>query len=314
LSPQDPSLPAQGLEVTEEGIRIVTAGTFGELMEKFIGGLRENLPAEALHQIGLGDLTATGAGGFDSLPAPAQELLAGLLIEANDFLLSGASGYSISELGRLRLTNGMHWAAAFLNRDAGSFSFWEGTQLALDALALSEVPFASQAAGFASAAIDLGRGDWGWGAAGLAGTIPFLGSASDAARLARSAKRAATEGVSLFHGTDIATAVRFLEGEGLDAAAAAARSSGASPGFYLATHVADAEHFALIRAPGGVVEYRLSGSAVEQLNAAGARLGPIAPGAKGFPTFQGQEYVVPTSAFDRFSTLREAGEIVVVPR
>ncbi|MEW6747946.1 MAG: RHS repeat-associated core domain-containing protein, partial [Planctomycetota bacterium] len=42
LSPQDPSLPAQGLEVTEEGIRIVTAGTFGELMEKFIGGLREN--------------------------------------------------------------------------------------------------------------------------------------------------------------------------------------------------------------------------------------------------------------------------------
>ncbi|MEW6747376.1 MAG: hypothetical protein AB1486_31985, partial [Planctomycetota bacterium] len=201
LSPQDPSLPAQGLEVTEEGIRIVTAGTFGELMEKFIGGLRENLPAEALHQIGLGDLTATGAGGFDSLPAETQELLAGLLIEANDFLLSGASGYSISALGRLRLTNGMHWAAAFLNREAGSFSFWEGAQLALDALALSEVPFASQAAGFASAAIDLGRGDWGWGLTGLAGTIPFLGSASDAARVGRAARRAAKTAPTLLSRT-----------------------------------------------------------------------------------------------------------------
>jgi hypothetical protein len=82
------------------------------------------------------------------------------------------------------------------------------------------------------------------------------------------------------------------------------------PGFYLATHVAE-PLTAYVRQPGGLLQYQLSGGAVTQLRAAGARTGPIAPGAKGVPIFEGHEFIVPSSAFDVFNSLRQAGEIIV---
>jgi hypothetical protein len=119
--------------------------------------------------------------------------------------------------------------------------------------------------------------------------------------------------MTAFHGTDIASARSLVRGAPLDAAAAAARSSGSPSGFYLATDAADAAHFAYARAPGGMLQYRLSEGAVVQLRDAGATLGPIIPGPKGFPIFEGQQFVVPTEAFGLFNKLRSSGQIVVAP-
>jgi hypothetical protein len=68
------------------------------------------------------------------------------------------------------------------------------------------------------------------------------------------------------------------------------------------------------RTPGGVLEYRFSAGAVEQLSSAGARFGPIAPGPTGFPIFQGQQFVIPTEGFGLFNSLRSEGQILVLPR
>lgn len=119
--------------------------------------------------------------------------------------------------------------------------------------------------------------------------------------------------MTLFHGTDNASARSLAGGAPLDAAAAAARSTGAPSGFYLATDSADATHFALTRQPGRVLQYQLSETAVTQLQGAGVRMGPIAPGPKGFPIFQGQEFVVPPDAFGLFNNLRLSGHIIVSP-
>ncbi len=61
-----------------------------------------------------------------------------------------------------------------------------------------------------------------------------------------------------FHGTDIDSAWNILEGEKLDVAKAAAKKIDGPPGFFLATEIADAEFFALRRAPGGILEFSLS--------------------------------------------------------
>jgi hypothetical protein len=139
------------------------------------------------------------------------------------------------------------------------------------------------------------------------------GAAADLGAAAGEIGTAGRGGMTLFHGTDIASARSLAGGAPLDAAAAAARSSGARSGFYLATDAADATHFALTRQPGGVLQYQLSETAVTQLRGAGVRMGPIAPGPKGFPIFQGQEFVVPPDAFGLFNNLRSRGQIIVLP-
>ena len=148
--------------------------------------------------------------------------------------------------------------------------------------------------------------------------IIVFGSVAVGKFVAPAAPAAAAEGgggggATLFHGTDIASARGFLAGAELETGAAAARSAGAPSGFYLATDSATAQHFALTRSPGGVLQYQLSPSAVTQLRGAGARIGPIAPGPNGFPVFPGQEFVVPPDAFGLFNGLRSSGQIIVLP-
>jgi hypothetical protein len=127
-------------------------------------------------------------------------------------------------------------------------------------------------------------------------------------QLAANASRA---GRVVFHGTDLDSARRLLAGEPLDAVKAAAAKIDGPPGFFLAAEYADAEYFALRRAPGAVLQYELSGTALEQLERAGLIREPIPPGKLFIPA--GDELVVPIDAFDLFNQLRSAGEIVVTP-
>jgi hypothetical protein len=147
------------------------------------------------------------------------------------------------------------------------------------------------------------------GTGAVLSALPFLGSGMRALGAIEG-----SGGVVLYHGTDIATARNLLAGAELEVGAAAARNTGASPGFYLATHVDDAAHFAYTRSPGGLLQYDVSAEAVEQLTSAGTRIGPINPGRKGFPIFQGKEFVVPTDAFELFNSLRAQGLIRVKPQ
>ena len=121
----------------------------------------------------------------------------------------------------------------------------------------------------------------------------------------------AGRGLTAYHGTDIVSARGLLRGEPLNTAEAMARKIDGPPGFFLATEVDDAIFFALRRAPGGVLEYRLSSNAVEQLRVAGAVCRPIPPGKA--IRFLGNEFYIPLEAFDLFNQLRAAGEIAIVP-
>ena len=115
-----------------------------------------------------------------------------------------------------------------------------------------------------------------------------------------------------YHGTDLRSAVRLLNGAPLDAAVAAAAKIDGPPGFFLATVESDADYFAARRSRGGVLRYNLSATAVARLTAAGAVPRPI-PMTGDPPYFAGDEFYVPPSAFDLFNRLRASGEIVVVP-
>jgi hypothetical protein len=117
--------------------------------------------------------------------------------------------------------------------------------------------------------------------------------------------------LTTFHGTDIASARNLLQGSPLRAEEAAARKIDGPPGFFLATEVDDAVFFALRRAPGGVVAFRLSFQAVATLQAAGAIRRRIPPGKT--IQFLGDEVVIPPEAFGIFNTLRETGEIAIAP-
>lgn len=118
-------------------------------------------------------------------------------------------------------------------------------------------------------------------------------------------------GLITFHGTEIVSARNLLQGHPLSVEEAAARKLDGPPGFFLATEVEDAVFFALRRAPGGVVAFRLSLRAVETLQAAGALRCRIPPGKT--IQFLGDEMVIPLEAFGIFNILREAGEIAVAP-
>lgn len=114
------------------------------------------------------------------------------------------------------------------------------------------------------------------------------------------------------HGTDIDSAVDLLNGTPLDAVAAAAKHTDGPGGFFMATHYDDAAFFATRNGTGAVLDITLSGNAIKALQGAGARIGPIPVGPKS-PTFAGQEFHVPTEAFDLFNRLRRAGEIIFRP-
>jgi RHS repeat-associated protein len=118
-------------------------------------------------------------------------------------------------------------------------------------------------------------------------------------------------GTRLFHGTDMESGLRLLNGAPLDAAEAAVRYRDGYGGFHLATDVDAANYFGARRG-GGVIQYQLSAEAVTRLTGAGAVVEPIPAGGMrgGFP---GQQFVVPTSAFGLFNWLREAGHIIVTP-
>jgi hypothetical protein len=120
-----------------------------------------------------------------------------------------------------------------------------------------------------------------------------------------------TGSLTTFHGTDIVSARNLLQGSPLSAEEAAARKIDGPPGFFLATEMDDAVFFALRRAPGGVVIFRLSFQAVETLQAVGAVRRRIPPGQA--IQFLGDEVVIPPKAFEVFNTLRETGEIAVAP-
>jgi hypothetical protein len=116
-------------------------------------------------------------------------------------------------------------------------------------------------------------------------------------------------GLLLYHGTSVKSALGFLNGEALEATAAAAAKIDGPPGFFLATHSEDAMYFAL-RRQGTVLEYKFSAHAIQKLG--GMQAPPL--GALGkFGRFMGGEVVVTNDAFGLFNSLREAGHITVAP-
>lgn len=119
-------------------------------------------------------------------------------------------------------------------------------------------------------------------------------------------------GTTFHHGTDIESAADLLNGVPLDAGAAAARHTDGPGGFFMATHYDDAEYFALRRTPGFVVDITFSARAMDPLRGAGAAVRDI-PGGPRSVRFAGQEFHVPTSAFDLFNELRRSGDIIFAP-
>jgi hypothetical protein len=116
---------------------------------------------------------------------------------------------------------------------------------------------------------------------------------------------------TFYHGSDVASLLDILN-NGLDADNAAANYTDGPGGFFVATHEADAEHFAVRNGNGGVIKVTVSDPAMSRLQQAGAVSRPIPMGPKS-PNFEGYEFHIPTSAFDLFNQLRASGEIVVSP-
>lgn len=115
-------------------------------------------------------------------------------------------------------------------------------------------------------------------------------------------------GEILFHGTDVNSAVGFLNGAQLDRAVAQSEKIDGPVGFFLATDASDASFFAA-RRNGAVISFNLTESATEQLTAAGADLRAI-PGRPP-PHFSGDEFFIPPEAFDLFNELLDSGAIRV---
>ena len=115
-----------------------------------------------------------------------------------------------------------------------------------------------------------------------------------------------------YHGTDLSSARALFGGAPLDVAKAAARKIDGAPGFFLATDADAAMYFALRRSPGAILKYEMTPNAAASLASKGAVLRNIpAGGMKG--GFPGQEFFVPTGAFERFNELARTGQIIVLP-
>ncbi|WP_167542949.1 SpvB/TcaC N-terminal domain-containing protein [Pseudoalteromonas prydzensis] len=122
--------------------------------------------------------------------------------------------------------------------------------------------------------------------------------------------RSADGGIVLYHGTDVQSALRILNGEPLNAVIASGNKIDGLPGFYLATDYNDAEFFALRRGEGAVIKFMISNKALGGLNANGASFNKIPIG--GFKA-DGYEFLVPPEAFGTFNSYRKAQEIVATP-
>ncbi|MBI3971021.1 MAG: hypothetical protein HY332_07000 [Chloroflexi bacterium] len=116
--------------------------------------------------------------------------------------------------------------------------------------------------------------------------------------------------ILLYHSTDVASALKLLNGAPLDAGEAQTAHIDGALGFYLATLVSDAEYFAL-RRQGTILEYMLSSDAVAALLTAGVIRRPI-PAGKTI-RFAGDELFVPPEAFSAFNRLVQEGKIRVRP-
>ncbi|MDX3311449.1 RHS repeat protein [Streptomyces sp. ME08-AFT2] len=115
-----------------------------------------------------------------------------------------------------------------------------------------------------------------------------------------------------FHGSNVKALVDILN-KGLDATAAAAGHTDGPGGFFLATHYADAEFFALRQAgQKGVIKVKITDTAMNRLEEAGAVTRKIPESPKS-PKFQGYEFHIPSSAFNLFNELRQGGEIEISP-
>ena len=114
---------------------------------------------------------------------------------------------------------------------------------------------------------------------------------------------------TFYHGTDWQSAVALLNGQPLDAAAAAARKIDGPPGFFLAMEPSAAEYAALRRAPGSILQYTLSNKAMMDLLDGGAQFRKIPFG--GGVSLPGDELYVPIGLFQAFNHLRAVGEITV---
>jgi hypothetical protein len=118
---------------------------------------------------------------------------------------------------------------------------------------------------------------------------------------------------TFYHGTDVDSALSFLNGGELDAAAAAAGKveAGTPAAFFLATDYDAAAYMALRRAPGAVLKYEFTEDALSQIKGAGSIQQAIPFGGKVAPP--GEELLIPESAFGLFNNLRAAGKIRVTP-
>ena len=114
----------------------------------------------------------------------------------------------------------------------------------------------------------------------------------------------------MFHGTDVDSALSFLNGRALNAAIAAGKKVDGPAGFFMATVKGDAVFFAARRA-GTVLEVNLSERAVRALRSQGMIQQAIPPGKTA--RFAGDEFIVPTRAFGTFNDLLQAGEISFGP-
>lgn len=115
-----------------------------------------------------------------------------------------------------------------------------------------------------------------------------------------------------YHGTDVESGLALLNGRNLDQTIASSRKIDGPEGFFLATHVEDAEFFAMRRGRGTVLEFHFSDRAVKELNAAGVIRQAI-PGGPKSPRFFGDGLIIHPERFDLFNRLRGAGHITILP-
>jgi hypothetical protein len=117
--------------------------------------------------------------------------------------------------------------------------------------------------------------------------------------------------LTVFHGTDRATALALVGGAPLAVEAATSKHIDGAIGFYLSDSPASAEFFAQRRAsagnPGAVLPFGMTLSAFATLQGAGAVFRPIPQGTGG--RLPGNELYIPPNAFPIFEGLRREGQI-----
>jgi RHS repeat-associated protein len=115
-----------------------------------------------------------------------------------------------------------------------------------------------------------------------------------------------------YHGGVVPSLLDILN-NGLNAGGAVENYTDGPGGFFLATHVWDAEHFAFRLGRGGVIKVTIDAASLVQLQEAGSVMSPLIKGDR-TPHFKGDQLQIPVSAFDLFNELTNRGGIVVSPQ